>query len=165
MSGDEQQVLVARFADTVLLSTAAAERIADWLARYAGQLPPCRERTDLIALTDSLRSTDAAHLRKVSESVSVQRPQCLSCHDQPRDAGIRTTAEEAPPRDASLSSTEAADILGITAHGVRYLARTEALRAVRTPSGRWLFDAQAVRRRAQRNQLPLGSVTKFVWAP
>ena len=82
---------VARFGGVVLLNPPAAERIIDALLRYIGQLPPCRERTDILALTDRLRSAYADTQRKVSQNVSVQRPQGLSCHDPSRD-GSQTAA-------------------------------------------------------------------------
>ena len=137
---------VARFGGVVLLNPPAAERIIDALLRYIGQLPPCRERTDILALTDRLRSAYADTQRKVSQNVSVQRPQGLSCHDPSRD-GSQTAA--AKP-GGLITAAQAAELLGITAAGVRYLARTKALPAVQTPKGRWLLDADAVHLRAER---------------
>lgn len=138
---------VARFEGVVLLSARTADRIAALMARYAGQLPPCRERSELLDLTAGLRS-DASNQAKVSESVSVQRPQALSCNDQPRDAGVQAAPEYQVPRPEFLSPAQAAAILGITAHGVRHLARTKALPAVQTPAGRWLLAPEPVRQRA-----------------
>lgn len=142
-------VSVARFGDVVLLSPSAAERVVGALVRFAGQLPPCRERTELVALTERLRAAYADTQRKVSQNVSVQRTHRLSCHDPSRD-GSQTAA--AQPGDL-LTAAQAAEVLGITAHGVRYLARTKALPAVQTPTGRWLLAAPAVHLRAERAPL------------
>lgn len=67
-----------------------------------------------------------------------------------RDVGVQPDSVDHAPYDV-LDTDEAAAVLGITANGVRDLARRKAIPAHRA-GGRWLYPAAAVVARAERKR-------------
>ncbi len=129
---------------TVQLDAEDAEYLARALALLPNLMAESRRQPAprLLAAIAEFSKTSAA-------AVEAARNASPNGREQPSCAAAQCDSAQAEPY-ATVSTGEAARILGITSSAVRQLAQRGAIRA-RRPAGRWLLDAAAVVARAERH--------------